>query len=124
MLCTRADPHILDIVKRLADAEKDVSVSIVDAPENVAAFTDEDVPTLQKQFEKIAKEQVKRARGTAEGASFTAFESRAGAVHEEEPCAGCWACKLCSLISPQSTKCELEKKRVECAMMCETAIKE
>ncbi|MBQ2765658.1 MAG: hypothetical protein IJF48_01555 [Clostridia bacterium] len=124
VLCTRADPHILDIVKRLADAEKDVSVSIVDAPENVAAFTDEDVPTLQKQFEKIAKEQVKRARGTAEGASFTAFESRAGAVHEEEPCAGCWACKLCSLISPQSTKCELEKKRVECAMMCETAIKE
>ena len=44
-------------------------------------------------------------------------------MHDDESCAGCWALKLCSLTAPQNAKCELEKKRTECVMMCETASK-
>ena len=122
-LCTRADPHIFDIVKRLADDGEDVSLSIVDSPENVPAFTEEDIPTIARQLEKIAKEQVKRAAGKTDARPFTAFEKRLSTIHKDDSCAGCWAYKLCSLTSPQNAKCELEKKRIECVMLCETASK-
>ncbi|MBQ8250186.1 MAG: hypothetical protein IJY93_09980 [Clostridia bacterium] len=122
-VCTRTDPHIFDIVKKLAEDGEDVTISIVDSPENLPAFTEEDVPTIARQLEKIAKEQVKRARAGADEKPFTAFEKHIPATHDEESCAGCWAFKLCSLASAQNAKCELEKKRIECVMMCETAAK-
>ena len=122
-LCTRADPHIFDIVKKLADDGKDVTISIVDSPANAPAFTEEDVPTVARQLEKTAKEQVKRIQGKIDARPFTAFEKIPVAEHENESCMGCWAYKLCSLTSPQNAKCELEKKRIECVMLCETASK-
>ncbi len=122
-VCTRADPHIFDIVKKLADNGEDVSISIVDSPENRPAFTEEDIPTIARQLEKIAKEQVKRTRVGTDAKPFIAFEKHIPAAHDEESCTGCWAFKLCSLTSPQNAKCELEKKRIECVMMCETATK-
>ena len=108
-LCTRADPHIFDIVKKLADIGEDVLISIIDSPENVPAFTEEDVPTVARQLEKIAKEQLKRAQGKVDAKPFVAFEKRLSTVHRDESCAGCWAYKLCSLETPLSAKCELEK---------------
>lgn len=122
-LCTRANPNILDIAKALADAGEDVTLSIVSAPEGNSGFTDEDVPMLAKAFEKLAREQVKRARGDVDGKPFTAFGHCCAAVHDEEACASCWASKLCTLPSPHSAMCELERKRLECVMMCETAAK-
>ncbi len=123
-VCTRSDPHIFDIVKKLADSGEDVSISIVDSPENSPAFTEEDIPTVARQLEKIAKEQVKRAKGKVDAKPFVAFEKHLSVIHDDESCAGCWACKLCSLKTPMSAKCELEKKRIECVMLCETAEKE
>ncbi len=123
-ICTRADPHIFDIVKKLADNGEDVSISIVDSHGNVPAFTEEDVPTVARQLEKVAKEQVKRAQGKVGAKPFVAFEKRLSVIHDDESCAGCWAYKLCSLKTPQNAKCELEKKRIECVMLCETATKE
>ncbi|MBQ8551553.1 MAG: hypothetical protein IJ428_01930 [Clostridia bacterium] len=123
VLCTRDNPHVLEIAKSLADEDKDAAISVVWAPEGEAAFIDEEIPAILKELEKLAKEQVKRARGDIEGKPLTAFKSCCAAAHTDESCAHCWANKLCSLTSPHKAMCELECKRIECVMMCETSAK-
>lgn len=123
VICGRSDPHILDRVKVLADEGKDVVLRIVDAPEGIAAFTDEEIATVAKELEKIAKEQSKRARGAIDGVKFKAFVPLEPAEHTDEACAHCWANKLCTLSAPRRSMCELECKRAECVMMCDAASK-
>lgn len=121
VLCTRDNPHVLEIAKSLADEGKDTAVRVVYAPDGESAFIDEELPAVLKELEKLAKEQVKRARGDIEGAPLCAFETIPAAAHHDEACAHCWASKLCSLTSAHKAMCELECKRIECVMMCETA---
>jgi len=120
-LCARENPHILDTAKKLADEGKNVSVRIVCAPEGVAAFTAEELPAVLKEMEKLAKEQVKRKKGTAPGLPFSAFTRSDSVPHTDDLCRHCWANKLCTLCEPQRACCELECKRAECVMLCETA---
>lgn len=120
-LCTRDNPHVLDIAKQLAENGKKNTVRVISAPDGAAAFTDEELPAVMRELEKLAKEQVKRTRGTADGAPFTAFERCAAAEHSDDVCKHCWADKLCTLAEPHNAMCELEMKRAECVMLCETA---
>jgi len=120
-LLARDNPHVLDTVKAMVDEDKDVTVRIIPAPEGVAAFTDEELPAVIKELEKLAKEQTKRAKGKIDGKPFNAFVKLDAAEHTDEVCAHCWANKLCSLTEPGKAVCELECKRAECVMMCEAA---
>ncbi len=123
VLCTRDNPHVLDIAKALADEGKDTCIRIIPADEGVSAFCEEELHTLHKELEKLSREQAKRAAGDVDGKPFCAFKRLPAKEHCEDVCVHCWANRLCSLSSAQNVMCELEKKRIECVMMCETAAK-
>ena len=120
-LCARENPHVFETAVKLAEESKDVTVRIIPAPEGVAAFTDDELPVVLKELEKLARLQAKHIKGTAEGKPFTAFAKLPVKEHSDEACAHCWANKLCSLSEPMRSACELECKRAECVMLCDTA---
>ena len=117
---THADPHVLDAAKAMADAGEDVTVTVASAENAADALTEDDLPALLKELEKLSKEQIKRARGEG-GAPFTAFKRGAGPSHNDPVCINCWAKKLCTLGAPHGVMCELERKCAECVMMVEIA---
>ena len=117
---THSAPALLDAAKALADAGEDVTVSVVSADDAADALTEDDLPALLKELEKLSKEQVKRAKGEG-GAPFTAFKRGEVPVHNDPVCVGCWAKKLCTLGAPHGVMCELERKCAECVMMVEIA---
>ncbi len=119
-VCTRVSGGIHDVLISLADAGKNVDISIITAPNDSCPYTDADVPGLLKELEHIAKTQVKRKR-TGEGMAFDAFPERIACSHDCDLCRGCWAVKLCTLAEAQTVMCELEQKRIECTMMVNTA---
>ena len=121
-LCCGDDPHVLDMAKELAECGCDTAVRVIYAPCGVTAISEEELPSVLKELEKLCREQIKRAKGEIEGKPFTAFARCAPSAHTEKSCVGCWANKLCSLDAPMSIMCELEKKRIECVMMCENAV--
>lgn len=114
---------VYDALLDLADRDESVGVDIVWSPEGTAPYSDEDLPTVLKDLEKIAKTQAKRLR-TGEGKPFCAFMQKPPCVHNDGVCKSCWAVKLCALQSPHSIMCELERKRIECVMMVETSSSE
>lgn len=122
MLVTHGNLRLLDPAKEMADAGKDVTIAVVSAPDAASALTEDDLPALMKEMEKLSKEQAKRAQG--EGVPFTAFARHDVGDHDDPVCVGCWAKKLCSLSAPHGVMCQLERKRAECVMMTEVAKKE
>lgn len=122
-VCGRDAGSVFDTLIDLADRDESVDVDIVCAPEGVSPYTDADMPTVLKDLEKIAKTQVKRKR-TDEGKPFCAFSSKPACEHRDQTCKSCWAVKLCALQVPHNIMCELERKRIECVMMVNTAASE
>lgn len=119
-VCTREDINLRDRLEALIAEGADVTLSVISAPENAVPFTGADIPTLSRELEKIAKEQVKRARLIPDK-PCKVFVPLEPVSHEDECCAECWANKLCSIAEPHNAMCELERKRIECQMLCETA---
>ncbi len=119
-LITHQAPGLLELAKAMADEGKDVSLSVVSAPDPESALGEDDLAPLMKEMEKLSKEQIKRARGEG-GKPFSAFARCAAVSKDDAVCVGCWAKKLCSLTSPHGVKCDLERKRIECVMMVDTA---
>ena len=119
-ICTRECMNLSDKIDELLEKKQSVSLSVIRAPENTVPFTGADVPTLSRELEKIAKQQVKRERADANDTYkvFSAIESK---PHSDERCLECWACKLCSLDEPHNAVCDLERKRIECVMLCSAA---
>ena len=119
-IITRTGINLYETVLDMVNSGEDVTLSVVPVPDGAVPFTGADIPTLTKELEKIAKAQVKSAR-SEDCKPFTAFTAHEPIEHCEECCLECWANKLCSICEPHNAMCELERKRIECTMLCETA---
>lgn len=112
----REMPHIAEVAAKLAGEKKSCTVRIVPATSEEHAFSDTDIPWVEKELVSLAKLQLRQGRGNVE-TPVRAFEKFTPCSHEADRCRFCWARKLCSVGSPQHVVCALEKKRIECVMI-------
>jgi hypothetical protein len=106
-IVSHSKPHILSHALEICDSGE-IGLKIICGADD--ELTDEDLPSVLKEIEKLNKELNKRGSDVLIFAPVDTFE------HTFAVCKGCFARRLCSLKCPSSVACELERKRVECVL--------
>lgn len=108
------DEGFFDEVVRLADEGKNRILALPDG------VTEDGVLDIIGNYEKMAEEVVFRA---FDGCPFTFVPFEMKTDENNSNCPDCWARRYCCTHDSGSVLCELEKKRVECALWVQNELK-
>lgn len=106
-VASHSNPHILSHALEICGTGN-IGLEIICGGDD--SLTEEDLPVMLKEIEKLARELYKRGSNSAVFAPVVTFE------HTFSVCKDCFARRICNLKCPSQVVCELERKRVECEL--------